>query len=122
MRAQTISRKLKTISRALRERFYYTVPVAGAQVGLKRSSSYRAKSAGLIPTERDGKFELVPRQPWDRQVKKLLGSAKARRELRDSIKPRKAEPRNVKARSKPKARRAKKLLASTANGADQMGA
>jgi hypothetical protein len=111
MRAETISRRLKTISREMRKRFFYAVPVAGAQIGLSRSGSYRAAEMGLIPTERDGRFELVPRQPWDRRVKKLLGSGKARRELLDATK-----PSNAKTGSKVKARRA-----PTANVANQMG-
>jgi hypothetical protein len=115
-----ISRKLRKASRALRERFYYSIPVAGAQVGLGRSSSYRAKEAGLIPTERDGKFELVPREPWDRQVKKLLGSANAARALLDATKAREVKRRKVKP-LRMKRRKVKKLLASTANVADQMG-
>lgn len=79
MRAKTISLKLKMISPEMRKRFFYPVPVAGAQIGLSRSGSYRAKEAGLIPTERGGKYELVPRELWDRRVKELLGTKKTRR-------------------------------------------
>jgi hypothetical protein len=65
MRAETISRKI-------RRRFYYSVPHAGRMIGLGRSQSYRAVELGRIPAERDGKFLLVPRKPWDREVKRLL--------------------------------------------------
>ena len=67
-------RKLESISRRVRERFFYSVPVAGAQIELGRSESYRAAEDGLIPTVRKGKFLLVPRKPWDRTVKRLLGT------------------------------------------------
>src|SRR5262245_30244790 len=67
MRARTT-----TISRKVRSRFYYTVPVAGAKVGLGRSQSYREAGLGNIPIERKGKLLLVPRREWDRQVKGLL--------------------------------------------------
>ena len=63
----------EVISRTVRNRFYYTVPAAGAQVGLGRSQSYRASELGQIPTERVGKFLLVPRKPWDQEVRRLLG-------------------------------------------------
>ena len=66
--------RLETMSRKLRRLSYYTVPEAGAQVHLKRSQSYRAAEAGVIPVERDGKFLLVPRRRWDRKVKRLLSS------------------------------------------------
>jgi hypothetical protein len=42
-------------------------------VGMGRTQAYRAAAAGLMPLERAGKFMLVPRQRWDRQVKRLLG-------------------------------------------------
>src|SRR5215831_12363596 len=67
-------RRLESISRKVRQRFYYSVPVAGAKAGLGRSQSYRAAEDGLIPTVRRGKFLLVPRKPWDRTVKRLLGT------------------------------------------------
>jgi hypothetical protein len=74
---------LSLISRKVRRRFYYSVPEAGGKVGLRRSQSYLAAAAGQIPTERDGKFLLVPRKPWDREVKRLLrGNA-----LRSAVKP-----------------------------------
>jgi hypothetical protein len=59
-------------SATLRHLHYYTVPTAGGMVGMGRTQSYDAARAGQIPTERDGKFLLVPRRPWDRQVRRLL--------------------------------------------------
>jgi hypothetical protein len=63
--------RLDTMSRKLRQRFYYSIPTAGRKVGMGRSQAYRAAEAGLIPVERDGKFMLVPKGTWDRKVKKL---------------------------------------------------
>jgi hypothetical protein len=60
------------ISEKIRKKFFYTVPAAGKRVGLKRTQSYRAAELGQIPTKRDGKYLLVPRKPWDRQVKQIL--------------------------------------------------
>jgi len=73
-------RRLESISRKVRQRFYYSVPVAGAKIELGRSQSYRAAADGLIPTIRKGKFLLVPRKRWDRTVKRLLGT-KTEREV-----------------------------------------
>jgi hypothetical protein len=64
--------RVETISRKVRRRFYYSVPEAGRKIGLGRSQSYRAAELGQIPAERDGKFLLVPRKPWNREVKRLL--------------------------------------------------
>jgi hypothetical protein len=66
-------RRLDSISRSVRGRFYYSVPAAGAKIELGRSQSYRAAEDGLIRTVRKGKFLLVPRKRWDRTVKRLLG-------------------------------------------------
>lgn len=66
------------LSRKLRDRLYYSIPVAGAQVGHSRSESYRAANRGDIPTERDGKLRLVPRTRWDAEVKRLLWGARAK--------------------------------------------
>ena len=60
------------MSPMIRKLHYYDIPEAGAQIGLKRSKSYDAASAGLIPIERHGKLHLVPRERWDRKVKRLL--------------------------------------------------
>src|SRR6516162_6602947 len=70
-------RRLESISRKVRQRFYYSVPVAGAKIELGRSQSYQAAQDGLIPTVRDGKFLLVPHKRWDRMVKRLLRGGKA---------------------------------------------
>ena len=67
----------KALSRTLRQRHYYRVPGAGAKIGLKRTQSYEAAWAGEIPTERMGKFLLVPRRLWDRKVKRLLAKARS---------------------------------------------
>jgi hypothetical protein len=69
--------RLESISRKVRQRFYYSVPIAGAKVDLGRSQSYRAAEDGLIPTVRNGKFLLVPRKRWDRTVKRLLRGGNA---------------------------------------------
>ncbi len=70
--------RTETISRKVRERFYYSVEQAGALVGLGRSASYRAAELGQMPIERAGKFLLVPRQAWDRKVKHLLRGGQSR--------------------------------------------
>jgi hypothetical protein len=60
------------LSRKIRRRFYLTIPAAGAQVGWRRSESYRAAGRGDIPTERDGRLRLVPRKRWDPIKKRVL--------------------------------------------------
>jgi hypothetical protein len=60
------------LSRKLRQRFYYSIPVAGAQVGWSRAESYRAAERGDIPTEKNGRFLLVPPKRWDRIAKRML--------------------------------------------------
>ncbi|WP_141686844.1 hypothetical protein [Bradyrhizobium sp. LMTR 3] len=55
----------------LRERHYYSVDIAGAQIGWSRAGSYRAAERGDIPVERDGRFLLVPKRKWDRIVKRI---------------------------------------------------
>jgi hypothetical protein len=65
--------KLRAISPKVRSKFYYKVPEAGGHLGLKRTPSYDAVEAGLIPVERHGpKLLLVPKRPWDRKVKRIL--------------------------------------------------
>ena len=73
--------RFETMSRKVRQHFYYSVPGAGKLVGMGRSQSYRAAAAGLMPVERSGKFMLVPRQRWDRKVKQLLASHSGRIEI-----------------------------------------
>jgi hypothetical protein len=74
--------RLESISRYVRRGAYYTVPEAGAKVWLKRTQSYEAAKAGAIPTEQKGKFLLVPKQLWDRRVKRLQRGAKPRRSVK----------------------------------------
>ena len=62
------------LSKTLKNRFFYKVPVAGRKLGMTRTEAYEAARAGRIPTERDGRLLLVPKGPWDRKVKKLLGT------------------------------------------------
>ena len=69
-------RRLESISRKVRQRFYYSVPVAGAKIELGRSQSY--------------KFLLVPRKRWDRTVKRLLGTV-TKTEREDAAKKQTAE-------------------------------
>jgi hypothetical protein len=70
--------RYEVLSSVLRRRFYYTVPDAGRRIGLGRTQSYRAAERGDIPAQREGKFLLVPKEIWDRAVKRLLGTAKPR--------------------------------------------
>lgn len=43
-------------------------------VGLGRTQSYQAARLKQIPPKRVNGIRLVERKPWDRQVKRLLGS------------------------------------------------
>jgi hypothetical protein len=71
---------MRLLPRKLRTRFYYSIAAAGAQVGWSRSSAYRAKERGDLPTKKMGRFELVPRKQWDRTRERLLrGQREARR-------------------------------------------
>jgi hypothetical protein len=78
-------RRIETISRKVRRRFYYTVPDAGEKINLGRSQSYVAAEISQIPVERHGKFLLVPRKLWDRQVKRLLRGPAPRRSRKVSV-------------------------------------
>jgi hypothetical protein len=49
------------------ERIVYTVPEAGARLGLSRNGSYQAAARGDFPTIRVGARVLVPRIPFDRK-------------------------------------------------------
>jgi excisionase family DNA binding protein len=69
----------ETISRKVRQRFYYSVEQAGKLVGLSRTQAYRAAELGTLPTERAGKLLLVPKQAWDTRVKRLLRGPKSSR-------------------------------------------
>ena len=59
------------LSRKLRRRHFYSVPVAGKQVGHSRAEAYRAAERGDIPTVKDGRLLLVPRKQWDRIKKRI---------------------------------------------------
>jgi hypothetical protein len=56
----------------IRRRFFYTIRDAGAMIGWSRAESYRAVERGDIPAEQDGRLLLVPREKWDRIVRRLL--------------------------------------------------
>lgn len=43
----------------------YTVPEAGAMIGLKKNTAYEAAKRGQIPTIRIGGLLRVPRKLWD---------------------------------------------------------
>jgi hypothetical protein len=60
------------LPRHIRQRFYYSIPGAGAMIGWSRSESYLAAKRGDIPVEKDGWLSLVPRAKWDRIVKRML--------------------------------------------------
>jgi hypothetical protein len=49
------------------DRLVYTVPEAGARIGLSRNGSYNAAKRGDFPTVRVGARLLVPRIPFDRK-------------------------------------------------------
>jgi hypothetical protein len=71
------------LSREMRWLLYYKVPEAGRQVKLSRREAYRAAARGDIPTIRHGKkLLLVPRGPWDREVKKLRAKMRAAQKQR----------------------------------------
>ena len=74
------------LSRKLRLRFHYSIPVAGAQVGWGRSEAYRAARRADIPTEKNGRFVLVPRKQWDRKVKRYLRRPRSRRKTEAAAK------------------------------------
>jgi hypothetical protein len=44
----------------------YTVPEAGAMIGLSRGASYEAAKNKQIPTIEFGSLKIVPRAPWHR--------------------------------------------------------
>ena len=51
-----------------RGEFAFSVPEAGAMIGLGRNASYEAAKLGQIPTIKIGGIKIVPRIPW---LKKL---------------------------------------------------
>ncbi|EKS28231.1 helix-turn-helix domain-containing protein [Afipia felis] len=46
----------------------YTVPEAGAMIGLNKNASYAAAARGEIPTIRFGKLLKVPKAAWDKKI------------------------------------------------------
>jgi hypothetical protein len=51
-----------------RGEFGFSVPEAGAMIGLGRNASYEAAKAGQIPTIAFGSLKIVPRIPWLRKL------------------------------------------------------
>lgn len=76
--------RAEVISRAIRDKFFYTVEAAGSRIGLSRAQAYRAVALKQIPAERHGKFLLVPRKRWDAEVKRLLRGPRAKTRRRKS--------------------------------------
>ena len=58
-----LARRARQRATKIRPRVY-TVPFAGAMVGLNRNKSYEAAKAGEIPTMRFGKLLKVPAAVW----------------------------------------------------------
>lgn len=50
------------------DRAAYSIPEAGAMVGLSRNSSYLAAARDEIPTLRFGRRKVVPKAVWDRKL------------------------------------------------------
>ena len=46
----------------------FSVPEAGAMVGLGRNASYEAAKRGEIPTLDFGALKIVPAKPWLRKI------------------------------------------------------
>jgi hypothetical protein len=46
----------------------YSIPEAGAMVGLSRNGSYDAARRGEIPVLEFGKKKIVPKAIWDRKL------------------------------------------------------
>jgi hypothetical protein len=46
----------------------YSIPQAGAMVGLSRNGSYEAAKRGEIPVLSFGKKKVVPKALWDRKL------------------------------------------------------
>jgi excisionase family DNA binding protein len=58
----------KAAEPAAPERFVYTVPEAGALLGLSRNGAYEAAKRGEIPTLRIGRLLLVPKVAFHRML------------------------------------------------------
>ena len=48
--------------------FGFSIPEAGAMIGLGRNASYEAAKRGEIPTLEFGALKIVPRIPWLKQI------------------------------------------------------
>jgi hypothetical protein len=46
----------------------YSIPEAGAMIGLSRNGSYDAARRGEIPVLNFGKRKIVPKAIWDRKL------------------------------------------------------
>jgi hypothetical protein len=46
----------------------YSIPQAGAMVGLSRNGSYDATRRGEIPVLKFGRKKIVPKALWDRKL------------------------------------------------------
>lgn len=49
-------------------RMAYSVPEAGAMIGLSRNGSYDAAKRGEIPVLKFGRKQVVPKVVWDRKL------------------------------------------------------
>ena len=87
----------EVVSRVLRERTFYSVEVAGRQIGLSRTPAYLAAREGVIPTERYGRRLLVRRMLWDAKVRELYAAARG---LRRRPAPKAASKANPKSAAK----------------------
>jgi len=56
------------------ERLVYTVPEAGAKLGLSRNAAYEAAARGEIPTIKLGRLLRVPRVALDRMLEQAGSS------------------------------------------------
>jgi hypothetical protein len=68
-------RRLRTISRKVRAKYFFNVEQAGRLIGLARSQAYRSAANGGIPVQKYGKLLLVPKTLWTAEVRRLLGEA-----------------------------------------------
>ena len=67
------------LSRMMRRQMFYSVEEAGGMPPLRwsRTESYRRARAGDIPTEKHGRFFLVPRGKWDAERARLREQMRA---------------------------------------------
>jgi hypothetical protein len=62
------SKRSKKKTPKKRGEFGFSVPEAGAMIGLGRNASYEAAKNGEIPTMEFGSLKIVPRIPWLRKL------------------------------------------------------